>query len=222
MKKPVPLPPIASGNRTPSISYRAPYAPHTRTTEGLAIIAICCCGLAGGAAAAWVAAARPIPIAHARRMSNLITGIVPWSTLLELADGGELAALAVHSLDRGGQHGHGDRFAAARGDERGALGGDLDVAARQLVALGERAVLELVDPRARRERAPPQLLAQVDGGERELDVVGEPAAERLVDRLGEVRGQDRQAVEPLEPLQEVVDLEVGEPIVGGVDLGGAL
>ena len=67
-----------------------------------------------------------------------------------------------------------------------------------------------------------QGLAQVDGGERELDVVGEPAAERLVDRLGEVRGQDRQAVEPLEPLQEVVDLEVGEPIVGGVDLGGAL
>src|SRR3954470_18952504 len=45
MKKPVPLPPIACWIFSPASSYVAMYAPHTRTTEGLACIAMRCCGL---------------------------------------------------------------------------------------------------------------------------------------------------------------------------------
>src|SRR6185436_16161085 len=120
---------------------------------------------------------------------------------------------AVHALDGVDQRRHGDRLLAAGGDEGGALDGDLDVAAGELEALGELAVEDALDRGARGEGAPPEPLADVDRGERELDVVGEPAPEREVDRLGEVRRQDREAAEALEALQEVVDLEVGVAIV---------
>jgi hypothetical protein len=52
--------------------------------------------------------------------------------LLELTDRRQLAALAVHPLHRLDQRRHLDRLVAAGGDERGALGRYLDVAARQL------------------------------------------------------------------------------------------
>src|ERR1041384_3446338 len=72
MKNPVPLPPIDSWTRFPMTWNVAMYAPHTRTTEGFAIIAICCWGLAGAAGAGGgpLAAPRTSPGARTRRAAR--------------------------------------------------------------------------------------------------------------------------------------------------------
>ena len=56
-------------------------------------------------------------------------------------------------------------------------------------------------------------------GHREVDDRVEPAGERLVDVGAQVRGQDRDAVERLHPLEQVGDLDVRVAVAGVLDLG---
>ena len=73
-----------------------------------------------------------------------------------------------------------------------------------------------------RQHLLPQLRALVRLGRGERDVAGEPPAQRGVDARVEVRGQDHDAAEALDPLEQVVDLEVRVAIGRGLDLGRAL
>src|SRR5438445_2295207 len=77
-----------------------------------------------------------------------------------------------------------------------------DVAAGQSEALREAREVEAAgDGHLRRDQCPPQLLAHFLVGERERDAVGEAALECAVDRVAEVRRQDRDAFERVESLQ---------------------
>ena len=70
-----------------------------------------------------------------------------------------------------------------------------------------------------RQVALPEPAAVLLLGHREVDDRVEAAHEGLVDVGAQVRGQDRQAVEPLHPLEQVGDLDVGVAVAGVLDLG---
>src|SRR6478609_6204173 len=73
MNQPVPVPPIASWTFSPPISYVAMYAPHTRTTDGFAVIATFCCGVGASARATTHHASTT---KHANRVTRPIESIV--------------------------------------------------------------------------------------------------------------------------------------------------
>ena len=116
----------------------------------------------------------------------------------------------------------GDGRPGIGGEERRAQDRVADVATAHLVLAGEAGEVERAGDRdgAAHHRAP-EAGALVDVGQREVDVERQPAAERLVDRAVVVRGEDADAAEGLEPLEQVVGLLVGVAIVAGLD-GGAL
>src|SRR6266542_3703563 len=67
----------------------------------------------------------------------------------------------------------------------------------------------------------PQLPALVGVGWDELDCDVDATQERRVDAASRVGGDDHDAVEGLQPLQQEVGLQVGVPVVGVADLGTA-
>ena len=69
------------------------------------------------------------------------------------------------------------------------------------------------------QQQPPDQLAVVGLGEREVDHEVEPAHERVVDVLAEVGGEDDRARVALHLLQQVGDLDVGVAVVRVGDLG---
>ena len=113
----------------------------------------------------------------------------------------------------------GDHAAVAGGEVRGRERGGLDVAAGQL-GRGERVPVELrrARPRAGTSAARAACAARASGSSKRIDEA-QPAQERLVDRGCAVGRQDDEAGERLDPLQQVVDLEVGVAVVRVADLG---
>ena len=77
--------------------------------------------------------------------------------LLERADGGELAALAVHALDRGAEQRRIDVDVVRTRDVRGALARDLDEAAGELELVGELVEVDVARGPLLGQRAAPEL-----------------------------------------------------------------
>ena len=101
-------------------------------------------------------------------------------------------ALLVGGLERRGQRAVADRAA-----------GELELGREELE------VDVVVERRLLRQQQPPDQLAVVGLGEREVDHEVEPAHERVVDVLAEVRREDDRAGVALHLLQQVGDLDVG-------------
>src|SRR5205823_1940895 len=94
-----------------------------------------------------------------------------------------------------------------------------DVAARQRITPRELREVEAARARyVQRDVCGPQLAALIFVGKWEVQAHRQPALERGVDRALEVGGQDRDALEAIEPLQQIVGLEVRVAIVGRLDL----
>ena len=118
----------------------------------------------------------------------------------------------------------GDRRAVGGGEERGGKAGVADVRAAELRRPPRQ--VRVVDPRvdgssAGVERATPQLRAFVLTGEIEADLRRQPADQRRIDADVQVGGEDGDAAEPLDPLQQEVDLQVGIAVDRAFDVLGA-
>ena len=95
----------------------------------------------------------------------------------------------------------------------------LDVTARHVIAFGERVEIDADQAGGGGQELTPQLLALGDLRLGEPDAEVEPALQRGIDRGLGVRGQHRDPIERLHALEDVVDLEVREPILRALELG---
>ena len=116
--------------------------------------------------------------------------------------------------------GHGQRLVLG-GGQIGAGERDVaDVAARELELARQEAQVQVVAARhVGRQVLLPQLEAAVVVGHGEVDHRVEPPGEGLVQVGAQVRGQDRDAIEQLHPLEQVRHLDVGVSVVGVLDVG---
>ena len=105
-------------------------------------------------------------------------------------------------------------------DEGGAEDGIFDVTAGDFKFGGEFAVIDFPFGEASgTEHGLPESGAFGFGGFGERDAQGETSCEGFVDACGEVGGEDGDAGEAFDALEEVVDFEVGVFVVGVFDVG---
>ena len=130
------------------------------------------------------------------------------------------ALLAELLRDRPDQVAHRDRAPLVGGLERGRQRAVADRAAGELELGREELEVDVgVERRLLGQQQPPDQLAVLGLGEREVDHEVEPAHERVVDVLAEVGREDHGARIALHLLQQVGDLDVGVAVVRVRDLG---
>ena len=113
-----------------------------------------------------------------------------------------------------------DAAGVGRRHEGRADGDVLDVAARELEAAGEEVEVHVVgDGRGVGEVSPPEAIAVGLLGKGKLDRQAHPPEESLVDVLPQVRGEDDNALELLDALEQVTRFNVGVAVVRVLDLG---
>src|SRR6266545_942323 len=153
-----------------------------------------------------------------RRGSPPASSASSWLPISDLRRGERFFDLGVLAPGRPQEVAHAHRLAFVGGQEGGVERDVADVASSYTEA-GEELRLQSLDRRLFREDAAPDLLPLRRFGERELDDEAEAAQERRVERVLEVRGEDREPAVGLHALEQIADLDVGVAVVAVLDLG---
>ncbi len=121
---------------------------------------------------------------------------------------------------------HADVVALATRQKGGGQTGRFEIRAAQLQFAGEHPPVDIVEQRfsgrrPRRQCAPPDRQPFLRAGRHKVDDEAQAAQEGGVQIGFAVGGQGGDAVEPLDALQQVVDLDIGEAVVAVLYLHAA-
>ena len=113
---------------------------------------------------------------------------------------------------------HRHRAALLSGKQMRGVDGVADLAAHEVESPGEKPDIDIGGTALGQKSLPDR--APVCGiGPAEFGADSDPSKECLVEIASEIGGQDRQAVETFQPLQEKIDGDVGITVVAVLDLG---